>query len=95
MPKDESRTRQVEVAITTAKALNVSDEHVAKLFYPDDPAQVCALERDMRYERQMRAVRKRADLRPVVPCSVTPENWQRLSDEKEERRRARGYLTVE
>lgn len=32
---------------------------------------------------------------PVVPFSVTPENWQRLSDEQEKRRRARGYFTVE
>ena len=46
-------------------------------------------------ETERSTVTHRLASRRDDPAPVTPENWQRLSDEQEKRRRARGYFTVE
>lgn len=128
----------------------VWDEYVARRFVGDNAAMVYALAREMKFQREMRALRRREkeglremaaqqarDARPAVPLSapatidgvaigtepakaagaqaeterpivahrlasrhddpapVTPENWQRLSDEQEARLQAEGYFTLE
>jgi hypothetical protein len=46
-------------------------------------------------ETERSTVTHRLASRRDDPAPVTPENWQRLSDEQETRRRARGFFTIE